>query len=621
MATETVNVVVDMSINTGKMLWVDSVYGNDSTGTPDRFDLPYLTPEVAIAAAQVGDSVRVRPGAYVITSNLWADGVVLDVVAGATLSMAVSLASMFNDGGVLGSMRVVGRGIIASPFQVQVAELTGGSTLSIECEEVGPKDYTSLLCVCTDGTINVNANRVFGVSAVQAGVVNIDCLTIDGGAQVAGGDDGKAYIRAASEVIRGYFYTVDPDGDHLISLECPTIAAEEITSSGGNIIISGRTLASTLIWVDAGNVTLNGLRITTPSGIAITDYLTNAKTLRFVNCEVTTSNDIGESPISIGGSNAATVQLIRTSLIPLSGADSIAATNARTVSAEASVCYGPVASSVTVEGDLLYDQGGPTTGQVPTANADGTWSWGAAAGGAAWGGITGTLSDQTDLQAALDGKVDGNAPITGATKTKITYDAKGLVTAGADATTADIADSSNKRYVTDAQQTVIGNTSGTNTGDQTNISGNAATVTTNANLTGPVTSVGNATAIADAALSIAKTSGLQTALDAKADKSIAIRTYTGTTDTLVLADAGNMVRGNNAGANTCTIPLNAVVAFPIGTQILFVQRGAGQMSIAITGGGTLNSYGGALKLVGQYAQALVTKVDTDEWSIDGNLTS
>jgi len=59
-----------------------------------------------------------------------------------------------------------------------------------------------------------------------------------------------------------------------------------------------------------------------------------------------------------------------------------------------------------------------------------------------------------------------NAPITGATKTKITYDSKGLVTAGADATTADIADSTNKRYVTDANLVVIGNTSGTNTGDQ-----------------------------------------------------------------------------------------------------------------------------------------------------------
>lgn len=47
----------------------------------------------------------------------------------------------------------------------------------------------------------------------------------------------------------------------------------------------------------------------------------------------------------------------------------------------------------------------------------------------------------------------------------------------------------------------VANLSGTNTGDQTNISGNAATVTTNANLTGPVTSTGNATAIANGTIS------------------------------------------------------------------------------------------------------------------------
>lgn len=64
-------------------------------------------------------------------------------------------------------------------------------------------------------------------------------------------------------------------------------------------------------------------------------------------------------------------------------------------------------------------------------------------------------------------KVTANSAITGATKTKITYDSKGLVTAGADATTADIADSTDKRYVTDANLVVIGNTSNTNTGDET----------------------------------------------------------------------------------------------------------------------------------------------------------
>lgn len=73
--------------------------------------------------------------------------------------------------------------------------------------------------------------------------------------------------------------------------------------------------------------------------------------------------------------------------------------------------------------------------------------------------------DQTLPTLISLGAVASNTAITGATNTKITYDAKGLVTAGAAATTADIAASTNKNYVTDAQQTVIGNTSGTNTGD------------------------------------------------------------------------------------------------------------------------------------------------------------
>jgi len=79
--------------------------------------------------------------------------------------------------------------------------------------------------------------------------------------------------------------------------------------------------------------------------------------------------------------------------------------------------------------------------------------------------------DSTKLSTAVNNtiawKLDANTPITWATKTKITYDADGLVTAWADATTADISDSTDKRYVTDAQLTVIGNTSGTNTWDQT----------------------------------------------------------------------------------------------------------------------------------------------------------
>ena len=79
-------------------------------------------------------------------------------------------------------------------------------------------------------------------------------------------------------------------------------------------------------------------------------------------------------------------------------------------------------------------------------------------------GIT-TLSCSNTGDQDLSNLVVKNNDISAATKTKITYDTKGLVTSGVDATTADIADTLNKRYITDAQLTVVSNTSGTNTGD------------------------------------------------------------------------------------------------------------------------------------------------------------
>jgi hypothetical protein len=83
------------------------------------------------------------------------------------------------------------------------------------------------------------------------------------------------------------------------------------------------------------------------------------------------------------------------------------------------------------------------------------------------------------IQTQLDAKVDENAAITGATKTKITYDAKGLVTAGADIEAADlpsgidatkIADGS----VTNAEFQYLGSV----TSDiQTQLNGKQATIT------------------------------------------------------------------------------------------------------------------------------------------------
>jgi hypothetical protein len=281
----------------------------------------------------------------------------------------------------------------------------------------------------------------------------------------------------------------------------------------------------------------------------------------------------------------------------------------------------------------------------------------------AWGGVTGTLSNQTDLQTALDGKVDENSAITGATKTKVTYDAKGLVTGGADATTADIASSTDKRYVTDAQLVVVGNTSGTNTGDNatnsqysglatskqdtlvsgTNIktinstsllgSGNVAveptiTATTSADyyrgdktfatLNKAAVGLGNVDNTSDANKPVS--TATQTALDAKTNKLVVANRQTASY-TLVLSDADKLVEINNASANNLTIPLNSSVAFATGTQILLAQYGAGQTTIVATSGVTIRSNGAKLKLNAQYSGATLIKIDTNEWYLFGDIAS
>jgi hypothetical protein len=93
---------------------------------------------------------------------------------------------------------------------------------------------------------------------------------------------------------------------------------------------------------------------------------------------------------------------------------------------------------------------------------------------------------------------------------------------------------------------------------------------------------------------------------------------TGTTYTLALTDVAKVVSLTNGSAITLTIPTNATVAFPTGTQILLYQGGAGQVTIG-GAGVTIRSQGTKLKINGQYGVAGLLKVGTDEWVAFGNL--
>lgn len=135
------------------------------------------------------------------------------------------------------------------------------------------------------------------------------------------------------------------------------------------------------------------------------------------------------------------------------------------------------------------------------------------------------------------------------------------------------------------------------------------------------------------------TSALQTQLDAKLTSATAASTYLTsstaattytplnlvtsaqtTSYTLVLADAAKLVEISNASANNLTVPLNASVAFPVGTQINILQTGAGQTTIVATGGVTINATPG-LKLRAQWSSATLIKRATDTWVLIGDLSA
>ena len=102
---------------------------------------------------------------------------------------------------------------------------------------------------------------------------------------------------------------------------------------------------------------------------------------------------------------------------------------------------------------------------------------------------------------------------------------------------------------------------------------------------------------------------------------ITINTQT-TSYTLAAGDQtkDTLVEMNVATANTLTIPADATTNFPIGSQILISQYGAGQTTITPAVGVTLRSSGGKTKTSVQYSMCTLIKRAANEWYLSGDIT-
>ncbi len=129
--------------------------------------------------------------------------------------------------------------------------------------------------------------------------------------------------------------------------------------------------------------------------------------------------------------------------------------------------------------------------------------------------------------------------------------------------------------------------------------------------TGPSGPIGPA-----GATTIAGISGLQAALDGKAEAVVALNTQT-SAYTLQLSDVGKAVEVSNSSALTVTVPPYDDVAFPIGTVIEVARMGPGPVELA-AGSGVALLTAGSLELRAQYSVLTLRKRATDEWLLAGD---
>ena len=90
--------------------------------------------------------------------------------------------------------------------------------------------------------------------------------------------------------------------------------------------------------------------------------------------------------------------------------------------------------------------------------------------------------------------------------------------------------------------------------------------------------------------------------------------------TLSIEDANSVITVTNALSCEVTVPSYENVILPLGTQIIVIQGGTGQVTIKPNTGVVVNSVSGKLKTSGQYATAALIKVDSNVWILGGDIT-
>ncbi len=582
----TLNIEIDVPIPVGNTLYVDAVYGNNTTATPDRFDLPYLTLNAAKAAWLTGDEIIVRPGTY--NERLMFGPCNWHFELGAVGDYTgVGTGNAFGDDfDNPATGKVTGWGVFrhsgtpdnenpidgAGYYNGAVGWINPDTDVYFECLNVEGRQGANLGAggICFDsGIINLNIKGELSSTIYDAFLAGAEH---EGNAVVRGFINRVYTSIAADNAIESTANDIDVTigevvhgNTDVMSFNVPSgapIFRVEKISGGGVRLENGKIIGANISLQDTSD---DADGETLKLGVAAS----------LVDCQVTQTKAGVAVVTAVNGAD-----LTRCKIIAGAGAtESIRSNGVVTITSRGSTVSVPVGGSVTVEGELFYDDGTDPSGKVATGNADGTWSWAAPSGGGAVDSVAGRTGDV-------------------------------VITA------SDLADFNTAALNAAPAETV------TTTGALIN-GATAKTTPVDADFVGLMDSA------ASNILKKLSWANIKATLKAYFDtlypnRTRVINTQVGTTYTLAATDdeaTTAMVRLSNASAIALTFPENATVPIPVGFKARVKAVGAGQVTVTFAGATAVNSMGGAYKTAGQYAEFDVTKTATDTWAIDGNLTT
>ena len=516
------------------------------------------------------------------------------------------ISSSLTSVGTLTSLAVSGNATVGGSLTVTGNVTINGTTTTINSTTITTDDIVLTLGGDTAPTADDNKDRGIEFrwhngSSAKLGFFGFDDST------------GKlAFIPDAtntSQVFSGTLGTIDVGAVHINGSQ---IAAADLsngtTGSGSVVLATSPTLTTPTLGV-ATATSVNKVAITAPAtGATLT--IADGKTLTASNTLTFTGTDSSSVAFGAGGTVAYT-------------ANKLSAFASTTSSELAGVVSDETGSGALVFGTSptlstpIIDN--PRLGYTTTATAAGTTVLTSTSNYRQF--FTGSSTQTVTLPVASTMTLGQAFEIHNNSTGAVTVNSSGgnaviVVEGNRSAIVTCILTSGTTAASWDAD--VTGATSTTGTGAL--VFGTSPTIAT------PVLTLSTATSTADGRIAWDSTNdkiivgdGSSTREFASSTRSINQATLTTNNYTLVLADKDKLVEINNgATANTLTVPLNSSVPFPVGTEIVVVQTGAGQTTLTPTGGVTINGTPG-LKISAQWGTVTLVKRSTDGWLAYGNL--